>query len=478
MKIWAVRGVLLAVLISMYGVAATAAQYAALVMDARTGKVLHARNADTRLHPASLTKMMTLYVVFDEIKRGRLSLDQKVTISRYVARKPPSKIGYRAGDRVQIRYLIRAAAVKSANDAAAALAEAVSGSEAEFAKKMTAMAKAMGLRNTTFKNASGLTQSGHLSTASDMAQLGRRLFYDFPQYYNLFGRRSTSVGSKTVYNTNRRLLAAYQGADGIKTGFTRAAGYNLVSSAKRGQERVIVSMFGGTSSAQRNARVAELMDMGFQRMPSYARVQKPGPISYSGDGQLVARATRQTPRRLSTKLTRTMRPVLRPGTGSVLMANLGNAPQQMTRAVPNEISEEIKQAVAAAVVEAAPQTGPARTERLRPKPRPSDLRVIAAATPARDVTPNAAAPPASGSWSVNLGLFGSRGEAERMLLQAALQDLEAFEGGVRKVDARADKGRTVYRARFVGLSKAAAENACARLASRQTACSAVAPGGS
>ncbi|MXW87465.1 MAG: D-alanyl-D-alanine carboxypeptidase, partial [Boseongicola sp. SB0667_bin_21] len=253
----------------------SAAPYAAMVMDARTGKVLHSRNADTRLHPASLTKMMTLYVVFDAVERGEIDLDQKVRISRHAANEPPSKLGLRAGQKVRLRYLIRAAAVKSANDAATALGEAVSGSEAKFARRMNDMAKAMGLNKTTFKNAHGLTERGHLSTARDMTVLGRQLFYDFPDYYNLFSRRSTNTGVKTVRNTNRRLLNAYKGADGIKTGFTRAAGFNLVASAERGGKRVIATVFGGRSVASRNQRVAELLDMGFSRSPNRVAVKKP-----------------------------------------------------------------------------------------------------------------------------------------------------------------------------------------------------------
>ena len=254
---------------------ASAAPYAAMVIDARSGKVLHSRNADTRLHPASLTKMMTLYVVFDAIKKGEISLDTKVKISRKAAAEPPSKLGLKAGSSIQLRYLIRAAAVKSANDAATALGEAISGSEAAFARRMNRMAKAMGMSKTTFKNAHGLTEGGHLSTARDMTTLGRHLFYDFPEYYNLFSRKSTSAGIKAVSNTNRRLLDGYRGADGIKTGYTRAAGYNLVASAERGQERIIATVFGGRSAAWRNTRVAELLNMGFERAPSRVAIRKP-----------------------------------------------------------------------------------------------------------------------------------------------------------------------------------------------------------
>ena len=272
------RGMILAVCFMLCAAFAQAQQYAALVMDARTGKVIKAVNADTRVHPASLTKMMTLYIVFDEIRRGRLSLDQKVTVSKNAAAEPPSRLGLRAGQKIEVRYLIRAAAIKSANDAATALGEAVAGSEEAFAARMNAYARAMGLKSTTFRNAHGLTREGHMSTARDMAVLGRRLVYDFPQYYNIFGRTSTSAGIATVRNTNRRLLEAYPGADGIKTGYTRAAGFNLVSSAQRGDRRVIVALLGGKSTASRNAEVARLMDLGFASMPAHAKLAQPAPL--------------------------------------------------------------------------------------------------------------------------------------------------------------------------------------------------------
>ena len=192
---------------------AMAAPYAALVMDARTGKVLHARNADTRLHPASLTKMMTLYVAFDAIRRGEISLDTKVTISKKAAAEPPSKLGLKPGQKIALRYLIRAAAVKSANDASTAIGEAISGSEARFARRMNRTAKALGMRRTTFKNMHGLTEAGHLSTARDMTIMGRHLLYDFPQYYNLFSRLTADAGVRKVSHTNRRFLKSYRGAD-------------------------------------------------------------------------------------------------------------------------------------------------------------------------------------------------------------------------------------------------------------------------
>ncbi len=254
---------------------AKAAPYAAVVMDARNGEILHSRSADRILHPASLTKMMTLYVVFEAVENGEISLDTRVLISKRAAAEPPSKLYLRAGSRVRLRYLIRGAAVRSANDASTALAEAIEGSLEEFARRMNNTAKQMGMNNTHFKNANGLTQKGHYSTARDMTILGRHMVYDYPDYYNLFSRKYTNVGGQTVYNTNRRFLTNYSGADGIKTGYTQAAGFNLVASAKRGNVRIITTVFGGKSTTTRNAQVAKLMDLGFSRAKANVRLVKP-----------------------------------------------------------------------------------------------------------------------------------------------------------------------------------------------------------
>ena len=262
--------------------AALAAPYADYVIDVRTGEVLHQENANTRLHPASLTKMMTLYIAFEAIERGEISLDSKVTITRHAAAQPPSKLGLKPGQTIALRYLIRAAAIKSANDAATAIGEAIEGSESAFAKRMNRTARALGMTRTNFVNANGLTAKGHLSTAHDMTVLGRHLFYDYPQYYNIFSRTSADAGVAQVASTNRRFLAAYEGADGIKTGYTQAAGFNLVASAHRGNKHVIATVFGGKSTADRNARAAKLLDMGFGKSPNRATVQKPARPAYSG----------------------------------------------------------------------------------------------------------------------------------------------------------------------------------------------------
>jgi D-alanyl-D-alanine carboxypeptidase len=261
-----------------------AAPYADMVIDARTGQVLHETNANTRLHPASLTKMMTLYITFQAIEHGEITLDTMVTVSKYAASQPPSRLGLKAGQRIAMRYLIRAAAIKSANDAAAAIGDAIEGNRDAFAARMNRTAKALGMTRTSFRNANGLTAEGHLSTAHDMTILGRRLFFDFPQYYNIFSRRSADAGVAQVNSTNRRFLDSYEGADGIKTGYTNPAGFNLVASAQRGNVRIIATVFGGTSTAQRNARVAELLDMGFSKAPARAKEQRPPAIAYLENG--------------------------------------------------------------------------------------------------------------------------------------------------------------------------------------------------
>ena len=456
---------------------AMAAPYAAMVMDARTGKVLHSRNADTRLHPASLTKMMTLYVVFDAIRRGEISLDSKILISRNAASEPPSKLGLKAGQQIQLRYLIRAAAVKSANDAATALGEAISGSEAAFARRMNRMAKAIGMSRTTFKNAHGLTEKGHVSTARDMTILGRQLFYDFPEYYNLFSRRSTSTGRKTVSNTNRRLLNSYRGADGIKTGYTRAAGYNLVASAERGSERVIATVFGGRSGSWRNARVAELLNMGFDRAPNRVAVRKPKRPT------MVAQAAPNTSGiksvRLAGLIARSPRPAPRPRqepSGDMLVA----------------IKDGVANALAEAVVaDAGASGGPAKVlapaapnavlsaslagALISPKPRPTALRELVVATstlPDEPVVVTRMSTSGGRHWAINVGRFTSRHEAEKMLLQTALVELGTLDEALRKV-VHGPKG---FDANFVGLSAERAELACRRLVAQNVGCTALGPG--
>ena len=363
-------------------VPALAAPFAAMVIDARTGEVLYSENADTRLHPASLTKMMTLYITFEAIERGEISLDTKITVSKNAAAQPPSKLGLKAGQKIALRYLIRAAAIKSANDAATAIGDALGGSEAEFARRMTRTASALGMKNTTFKNANGLTREGHLSTARDMTILGRRLFYDFPQYYNIFSRRSADAGMAQVASTNRRFLDAYEGADGIKTGYTNAAGFNLTASAQRGNKRIIATVMGGKSTAWRNEKMADLLDVGFGRAPNKATVQKPPapvyaqvapdalPESADGAGKTI---------RVSGSVTRSLRPKVRPGAepvappAEVLVAMQSNIDAVLAEVQGAAAAPAAEVAVAAAEPELTPAEIATLPPALRPAARPEEL---------------------------------------------------------------------------------------------------------
>ncbi|MEX0329361.1 MAG: D-alanyl-D-alanine carboxypeptidase family protein [Ruegeria sp.] len=438
----------------------TAAPYAAMVIDARTGEVLHSRNADTRLHPASLTKMMTLYIAFEAVRNGEITLDTPVRITKKAASEPPSKLGLRSGQTIAFRYLIRAAAVKSANDAATAIGIALSGSEAAFARRMTRTAKAMGMSRTTFKNAHGLTESGHMSTARDMTTLGRHLLYDYPQYYNLFSRKSTDAGIKTVPNTNRRLLAAYKGADGIKTGYTRAAGFNLVASAKRKDERIIATVFGGKSGASRNARVAELLDMGFRRAPSRAPIRKPSRPAYAGNAGLEG-AVKVA--RLTAAPKSSLRPVLRPGPGAAIQ--VAGTVAETAAKNGSRIQNGIAAAIAAADIKPSDATG-----------RAEEGQVVASVEPVKQPEPEPEVVTrlsTSGGhlWGVNVGRYTTRYEAEKVLLKTALSEMTTLEGTLRKVN----KSTRGFDATFQGMTREQADLACRRLQARNVTCFMIGP---
>ncbi|MEM6664853.1 MAG: D-alanyl-D-alanine carboxypeptidase family protein [Pseudomonadota bacterium] len=238
---------------------AQARAYSAIVVDVRSGRVLHSTASNELRFPASLTKMMTLFIVFEEIKSGRLSLNDNFDVSSYAASRPPAKIGVKAGSTIRVRDAITAMAVKSGNDVATVIAENLSGSEERFALRMNRAAQSLGLTRTRFTNASGLPDSGQVTTARDMAQLGRVLKTRHPGLSRFFGTAEFTYNGRRFRNTNR-LIGKVSGVDGIKTGYIRAAGYNLVASAKRGRRNIIVVVIGGKSGRDRNERVERLIE--------------------------------------------------------------------------------------------------------------------------------------------------------------------------------------------------------------------------
>jgi D-alanyl-D-alanine carboxypeptidase len=437
---------------------ARAAPYAAIVMDMRNGQVVHEDGADRRQHPASLTKMMTLYLTFEALESGQLRLDQKVRVSRHAARQPASKLYLKAGQRVSIRSLIRATAIKSANDAAMVLAEAIGGSQRGFAELMTRRARELGMRRTRFHNPHGLTQRGHVSTARDMATLARRLYFDFPEYYNVFGRRSAVAAGKRVYTTNR-LLGSYRGAEGMKTGYTRAAGYNLVGIAARGARRVVAVVMGGRSSRWRNRRVADLLDRGFERTPARAAVIPPR-------NALPAVAEAPLPRP-------------RPGTPAT---GLG------------AIAEALASPAAAAVPDPASRNAPLYAERPQPRPggapAPAEEARIAAevaeriraraasgeAPAARGAAAAVPVPAARPGWRVQVGAYRDHDMAVARLESMELSGLPMLARGASGITReRSRSGRPMYKVRFHGLDREAARAACARLKRSGRDCLAIAP---
>lgn len=243
------------------------ARYASIVVDADSGQVLHAVNADTRNYPASLTKMMTLYLLFEALEKGKMTLDQALPVSKRAAGMAPSKLGLDPGDSIAVEDAIMALTTKSANDVAVVVAEALAGKETTFAKRMTQRARELGMSRTTFRNASGLPNRAQKSTARDMVRLAQALMEDYPQYYHYFSTPAFTYKGRTYRNHNR-LLKGYEGTDGIKTGYTRASGFNLVSSVERDGRRVIAVVFGGKTSKSRDRHMVKLLDRSFTKLAS------------------------------------------------------------------------------------------------------------------------------------------------------------------------------------------------------------------
>jgi D-alanyl-D-alanine carboxypeptidase len=240
-------------------------KYASIVIDADTGAILSQSSAHKKLHPASLTKVMTLILTFDAIRAKKISLYDQVRISPYAASMVPSKLGLKPGETIRVKDAILILVTKSANDIAVALAEHVGGTEYQFSKMMTAKARSIGMVNTTFKNASGLHHDRQISTAADMSRMGRVLINNYNQYYSYFSRKSFRYKGVT-YNNHNKLMRTYKGMDGLKTGYTSKSGFNLVASAKRDGNRIIGVVFGGRTGNSRNSHMKVLLDRGFRQM--------------------------------------------------------------------------------------------------------------------------------------------------------------------------------------------------------------------
>jgi D-alanyl-D-alanine carboxypeptidase len=262
MAVWLV---LAAILIAATAPAARARVHASILLDTRSGKVLEAHNPDSHCYPASLAKLMTLYLTFRQLDSGKLTLGRSLTVSRHAAAQAPTKLYLRRGQRISVRSAILAITTRSANDAAVVLAEAVSGTEWKFAHLMTKQARVLGMSRTTFRNASGLPNRHQKTTARDMSKLALAIIQDYPQYYHFFKARRFTFRGRTIYGHDH-LLARYPGVDGMKTGYTNASGFNIVTSAVRSNHRLLGVVMGGRTARTRDRLMITLLNRGFTRV--------------------------------------------------------------------------------------------------------------------------------------------------------------------------------------------------------------------
>lgn len=425
-------------------------KYAAYVVHADSGDVLFDRYSTQTRYPASLTKMMTLYLLFDELEAGTLTLDSKITISAHAAGQPPSKLGVSSGSSIDVETAINALVVKSANDVAAAVAEKISGSEWRFAQKMTEKARALGMRGTTFRNASGLPNSRQVTTARDMATLGRRLMQDHPAYFHYFAVQSFDWNGRT-YRTHNALIRTYQGATGLKTGYTRRSGFNLVTSSDRDGNRLIGVVLGGRSSATRDAHMRLILDN------AYAEIAK--------QPAMIAALHRSTPT-----------PRIKP----TLLAELQARGEVPTLAANETMRAEIR-AAAAAFEPAAPSGDPAADGigALIAGADPDDFNEFQRARLAALMPEDGVIGEGDGEtladlgWSIQVGAYSTKemaqAELEKAVTLVGMADRDRLVLPVATAD-----GGTVFRARVTRLSEIEAATACVVLADKGKSCFAVA----
>ncbi|PWC34470.1 D-alanyl-D-alanine carboxypeptidase [Azospirillum sp. TSO35-2] len=391
---------------------ALAAKATAIIVDARTGQVLIDQDADAITHPASLTKMMTLYLTFDALDDGRLTLDQALPVSSWAESMSPTKLGLRAGSSLKVETAILGLVTKSANDAAVVLAEALGGTESRFAEMMTRKARELGMRHTVYRNASGLPNMEQVTTARDYATLSRALMRDHAKYYPYFSRRNFVYGGRTLANHNH-LMSRYEGMDGIKTGYTVASGFNLAASAVRDGRRLVGVVMGGKSAVSRDNRMAALLDQAFGR-PNPSRDD--GPV----------------------------------------MASLDTT--QSDADVDGEGDDDDEEPVAKA----------------KPATRTTvQLAAVPAAPPtAKDDKPGRGG---ANQWGVQVGAYSSRAAGKKAVGQAIKQAPFLLRGAKSSVIEAKTGKETVYRARLIGLDEKAARKACAELNKHGQHCVAVSP---
>lgn len=479
------------------GTAMANPKFAAVTVDARNGKLLYAEEADSIRHPASLTKMMTLYILFQVLQQGRISLNSPIRISARATGMAPSKLGVRAGETITVETAIRALVVKSANDVAAAVAENIGGTEKDFAVRMTRTARAIGMSRTVFVNASGLPNPNQITTARDMATLGLRLMRDFPQYYPYFRTQSFVFQGRTIRGHNR-LLGSYQGTDGIKTGYIAASGFNLVTSVRRGDQRLVGVVLGGKTGASRDAYMKSMLTKYFPQatngktIAAYAGSAK-GAVAInetesaaasSDDAAQPKQAARKEAagKRLSKwKNKASENEVASSGAedeepseqGDTADGSLADLAAQASQpaggsqpAVGDQLAEASQQAAAVPVPEQVqvvpqptPDAGKAPFQVKTPEEQLADKAQVASIVPPEDA-----------GWTINLGDYATKNDAQAVLQLLRKRTPETVEGRTAQTVMIEKNGKVTYRARFTGFDEAAAATACKAIKRQKTPC--------
>ena len=387
------------------------ADVSSIMINAETGEVLSAQRADKLRYPASLTKLMTLYIAFDALDRGIIKMDDELPVSRKAANRSPSRLGLKPGSKITVRKVIEALIVKSANDCATVLAEGLGYSEENFAKTMTLVAKELGMKNTTFKNASGLPNRQQKTTARDMAMLAAAMYHHFPQYYDLFSLRKFSYQGKTYY-THNHILKNFEGADGMKTGFTNAAGFNIVTSAQRDGQRVIAVTMGHNTIKSRDKKVAQMMDQGLTKLALNSKMK---------DANLYAEIVKEENK---------------PNDIEKQLADNSISTTDNTEEEENA-NPQIEQ-------------GSADTE-----------QTIAAIEKELEATP---------SWDIQIGAFSNYAKARQYAQKIQNKQFKNCKDCEIKVEAAESASAIVYRAKIVGFEKNDADKACKRLKNASISC--------
>lgn len=416
-------------------------RYASIVMDADTGLILSQRYADKKLHPASLTKLMTLMMVFDALDSGKIGLRDRVYISKHAAGMVPSKLDLPAGSTIRVEDAIYSLVTKSANDVAVALGEHIGGTESNFARMMTAKAHEIGMTQTTFRNASGLHSSRQVSTARDMAKLARTLINTYGSHYHYFSTKQFSYRGKT-YRSHNRLMSSYKGMDGMKTGYVAASGFNLVSSAVRNNQRLIGVVFGGRTSRSRNAHMAALLDNGFEKLYDIrlASIQVPVPPRKPGIILAYNALTQMNP---ATKENTTKWAMLNPALSHDAFAELigeGDSDEDELRRI---------------------KTGLIAISALKGEKIPEKYSYITSSANDNIEGVQLASYQPTNNWAVQIGAFKSRSRTDKAI-QKSLKKLptELRAGTATIVPLRTGNNDILFRGRLSGYSEQQAKKAC------------------